>query len=537
MWKTLTHSRLSMLLAMLLAAPVSSGSADAAPPANAAYVIGSNDATITRVDLDSGSVVNAIASVGSGANRVELSDDESALLVVNSSSGDLTLFDLLTQSTLTTTSLPAGSNPWAVEFPGESAFVSALGANAVYEVHPWTGAVTDTAAVGKSPEGMCRAGGWLFVANTGFDFTTYAYDPGTVTVLDPAGLSVVATIPVGTNPQACLPAPDGTVHVICTGDFFLTTGEIHVVDPVGLAPLDTLPIPAFPGGGAIDTTGLGWLSITTPSFASEIWSYNANTLTLLHGPDDPLIPGGGFYGNPRLDPDGHLLVPDFGADLLYRLDHSAPDSLHAWAVNDGPIDLAVVETDASVGLAMRPPSAWNAPDGIRLSWTASPYAGVAGFAIDRQGPANTIFSPVATNLPFAEVSEWTDAATRDGYSYTYRVGWIHSAGDLTFLPPVTLVRSAPAAPTLAVGRAFPQPFRTTVTLELSLPNEAEATVTLFDVSGRSVAELRPGRLPAGGSRVTWDGRTDAGEDAAPGVYFTRVRAAGESVCRRILRVR
>jgi glucose/arabinose dehydrogenase len=72
----------------------------------------------------------------------------------------------------------------------------------------------------------------------------------------------------------------------------------------------------------------------------------------------------------------------------------------------------------------------------------------------------------------------------------------------------------------------PLPFRSDLTLEVDLPAPAEATVEVYDVTGRKVRTLHQGLLPAGRNGLAWDGRLDGGGTAPSGVYWLRLQAAG-----------
>jgi hypothetical protein len=61
-------------------------------------------------------------------------------------------------------------------------------------------------------------------------------------------------------------------------------------------------------------------------------------------------------------------------------------------------------------------------------------------------------------------------------------------------------------------------------IRFSLPARSQATLTIFDPSGRVVRTFRAGELAAGAHTITWDGRNDLGEPASPGVYFARLQA-------------
>lgn len=79
-----------------------------------------------------------------------------------------------------------------------------------------------------------------------------------------------------------------------------------------------------------------------------------------------------------------------------------------------------------------------------------------------------------------------------------------------------------------LGANFPNPFAGATTIRFSVPGAGDvARLVLFDLAGRPVRTLFDGPAGAGSVVVTWDGRDDAGREAADGFYFYRlVTAAG-----------
>jgi hypothetical protein len=78
-----------------------------------------------------------------------------------------------------------------------------------------------------------------------------------------------------------------------------------------------------------------------------------------------------------------------------------------------------------------------------------------------------------------------------------------------------------ARPTIALS-AYPNPFNPRVTVKVDLGSAAIVAVDVLDARGRRVRQLHSGRLPAGASELTWDGRDALGRPQAAGVYFVRV---------------
>ena len=73
----------------------------------------------------------------------------------------------------------------------------------------------------------------------------------------------------------------------------------------------------------------------------------------------------------------------------------------------------------------------------------------------------------------------------------------------------------------------PNPFNPTTKIRYALPNTAQVSLQIIDVSGRVVRTLVNGVQSAGAKEVTWNGKTDAGKDVSSGVYFMFFEAYGQ----------
>ncbi len=83
----------------------------------------------------------------------------------------------------------------------------------------------------------------------------------------------------------------------------------------------------------------------------------------------------------------------------------------------------------------------------------------------------------------------------------------------------------------------PNPGRGGAAVNLSLARTAWVELAVFDSQGRRTRTVHAGTLPAGVTRLAWDGRTDSGHPAASGAYFLRMMAGGEKVTQHLVLVR
>jgi hypothetical protein len=71
--------------------------------------------------------------------------------------------------------------------------------------------------------------------------------------------------------------------------------------------------------------------------------------------------------------------------------------------------------------------------------------------------------------------------------------------------------------------AFPNPSAGDVSFEINNRVPAPVTLTVFDIAGRVVRQVRTGILPDGRQIVTWDGKTGNGIEAGHGIYLVNVK--------------
>lgn len=75
----------------------------------------------------------------------------------------------------------------------------------------------------------------------------------------------------------------------------------------------------------------------------------------------------------------------------------------------------------------------------------------------------------------------------------------------------------------------PNPFLGSSAVEFVLSRAADASLGVYDISGRLVRTLQRGTLAAGPHRFEWNGRDDGGRRAPAGIYFVRFRSGDRSL--------
>jgi hypothetical protein len=82
----------------------------------------------------------------------------------------------------------------------------------------------------------------------------------------------------------------------------------------------------------------------------------------------------------------------------------------------------------------------------------------------------------------------------------------------------------------------PNPAHAHARIAFETATASDVRIEVFDVAGRVVRDLSPGRMGAGKHEVLWDGSVQSGERARAGIYFVRVRTGDATTQARVVLV-
>jgi hypothetical protein len=91
-------------------------------------------------------------------------------------------------------------------------------------------------------------------------------------------------------------------------------------------------------------------------------------------------------------------------------------------------------------------------------------------------------------------------------------------------------------PPLFLDQPWPNPATNEVTFRLDAPDGADTRLEVYDVRGRLVMGWQ-GAGPAGSRTIRWDLRDTDGAAITSGIYLIRLRAGGNEIVRRFVRLR
>ena len=228
--------------------------------------------------------------------------------------------------------------------------------------------------------------------------------------------------------------------------------------------------------------------------ASELWLfvfYSPSRDTLTYVNIDPI--------NVLLDPN----PTGDGGDPLVVTDHMRQQA---------PIPETMIDSETAFQIA------WdNGGSEYRAQFDDSLFVPVVMMAgdleLDFRPPPGEVFWSVTFQPPLAgfdELTVFVDVETGEVLAPVF----VATEPDPAVPPPFTLRPN------------YPNPFNPTTEIRFDVSRPGPVRLAVYDLLGREVRTLVEGFRPAGAHAVVWDGRSDAGETVASGVYLYRMEAGG-----------
>ncbi len=98
-------------------------------------------------------------------------------------------------------------------------------------------------------------------------------------------------------------------------------------------------------------------------------------------------------------------------------------------------------------------------------------------------------------------------------------------------------KKQPATPLSALVQNYPNPFNPLTHIVFSIREAGWVVLRVYDIAGRPVRTLVNGWLEPQHYELTWDGRDDAGNEIASGVYFYKLEAPGHKESKKMILLR
>ena len=181
------------------------------------------------------------------------------------------------------------------------------------------------------------------------------------------------------------------------------------------------------------------------------------------------------------------------------------------------------------------------PGALEAAWETAAAPPPAGFNLYRRAAAagdaaggeyvRLNGALVTGRSPFSYV----DRDVTPGQEYEYLLEAVATSGLAeTFGPVRGRAPARVAAKATALYQNWPNPARDKTTIRYELRAPGEATLAVYDLSGRRVKTLTSGPAAAGVHDISWELTDEGGARVAPGVYLYRLTGGGETLCRRLV---
>lgn len=259
------------------------------------YVLNGSAETVSTMNLDNSNVRQNLFKTGLIPNQILAHQDK--IYVLDSGTSDIKIFDPI-DGFIRTIALNPGANPYDMVFvSANKAYVSNWVANTISVVELDDGFIIRDIKVGDGPEGLLLVDNKAFVANTGYAGWGMPYNQGSICIIDILADSVISTLMVPTNPQVLALAPDGKIHVLCTGDYAEIDGKIAVVDLYtgpdynNPAVIDTIDIGGSPGDLEITPSGKAYCVDWGDGINGFLYVYDTTTGDVYNNVEHPILVG------------------------------------------------------------------------------------------------------------------------------------------------------------------------------------------------------------------------------------------------------
>jgi YVTN family beta-propeller protein len=325
------------------------------------YVINGLGRTVSKMNLENAEITNDFfKDLGEVSNKLRFNNGK--IYVVNSTPASIMVFDVATNNLDKTILLEAGSNPMDMAFvDDDKIYVSNLLGNSVSVIELSTETVLKTIPVNTSPGDILVVNNIAYVASSG---GSPDYATSSVSAIDIALDSVTKVLDMPLNAQGLALAPDGNVHVACTGNYGDVSGEVVVIDPLaGLAgspaAVDTIEIGGAPGNITITENGKAYLGDWGDGTNGFLYAYNTSDGTVLNGGTNPIRIGNGVLDVYYDAVESVLYASNFADDKIQKIDTAEDTVLATYQFGDGAQNILIVEEIITTSVAENKPGLAN----------------------------------------------------------------------------------------------------------------------------------------------------------------------------------
>ena len=189
----------------------------------------------------------------------------------------------------------------------------------------------------------------------------------------------------------------------------------------------------------------------------------------------------------------------------------------------GPFsELATVTVDSSLkptAVALNSFQATSHGRAVAVTWDVASGESL-GFHVWRTDDGDTFERTTSDLLVGGPSFEFLDVGVMAGREYGYRIEALLPEGGTQTFGPVSAQAALPDR--VELHQNVPNPFNPTTRLSYEIPEASRVRLFVYNSLGQRVASIVDAEQVAGYYHVVWDGRSNAGGEAASGIYFARL---------------
>lgn len=174
-------------------------------------------------------------------------------------------------------------------------------------------------------------------------------------------------------------------------------------------------------------------------------------------------------------------------------------------------------------------------DGIKLAWLTASETDNFGFDVERGASRDTFtkigFVPGNGTTATERRYQFLDDKVSSGIVF-YRLKQIDLNGSFEYSNVIEVAVTGPKSFTLSQN--YPNPFNPETRIEFTVPNTSKVEITIYDELGRTIRKLVNEQYGTGTYSITWNGKNDAGQLVASGLYLYAIKSGQFTSTRKMI---
>ena len=224
-------------------------------------------------------------------------------------------------------------------------------------------------------------------------------------------------------------------------------------------------------------------------------------------------------------------------------------TINEWAYEDTP-DLGInAGSDQSLPVELSSFTASQAKGAINISWITESETDNLGFILERQLKGETNWATIASYKTHTQLAgqgnktsqtkyNFADKNVQSGNTYLYRLTDIDINGNVSSRHVITVNTTDIVLPDKTeLLSAYPNPFNPGTSIEYRLEADSDVTLSVIDITGRTVQTLVTENQSAGSYTSSWDGLDNAGQPTPSGLYILVLKAGNNITTQKVTRIR